>query len=283
MKNRSHRRIGRLIALTTLCAALAAAVAVGCDVTSTIPEEEPVGAAGQAIGNAGATVQNGLLMIQEGRQTFRFDTFGDEAFWGDTLKLHEAIAGSANGGVGPGLSPIEALGLGLKVDVKALPKALRKAIKNGQVNLGDPAVTLALLKLDAVVGLTGFFRPNGQLKSIGIQCALCHSTVDDSFDEGIGHRLDGWANRDLNVGAIIALAPNLKFYANLLGVSEATVRAVFQTWGPGKFDAELILDGKAVNPFTNQSGATMAALIGGYIGATAATTRGDSGRPAART
>lgn len=257
MKNRSRRRLGRLITLTTLCLALAAAVVVGCNVTSTVREEEPIGAAGQAIGNAGATVQNGLLMIQEGRQTFRFDTFGDEAFWGDKLKLHLAIAGSANGGVGPGLSPSQALGLGLKVDVEALPQALRKAIKSGQVNLGDPAVTVALLKLNAVVGLTGFFRPNGQLKSIGIQCALCHSTVDDSFAEGIGHRLDGWANRDLNVGEIIALAPDLSFYANLLGLPETTVRAVFRSWGPGKFDAELILDGKAVNPFTNQPGATL--------------------------
>jgi hypothetical protein len=92
---------------------------------------------------------------------------------------------------------------------------------------------------------------------MGIQCALCHSTVDNSFAAGIGHRLDGWANRDLNVGAIIALAPDLSVAASLLGVDQATVRAVVNSWGPGKFDAELFLDGKPFQP----NGKSAAVLI----------------------
>jgi hypothetical protein len=189
--------------------------------------------------------ENAQEMIVEGRQTFRFDTFGDEAFWGDTLQLHQAIAGEGLGGVGPGVSPNTALAVGLKVDVDALPEKLRNDLKNGQVNLDDPATTLALLQLNAVVGVTGFFNDQGDLKSMGIQCAFCHSTVDDSFAPGIGHRLDGYPNRDLNVGAIIALAPNLKPIAELLATDEATVREVLNSWGPGKFDAELLMDGKA--------------------------------------
>jgi len=187
-------------------------------------------------------------LVAEGKQTFRFDTFGDQAFWGDTLQLHKAIEGAAFGGVGPGVSPATALAVGLKVDVQALPNSLQQKILKGQVNLNDPAVTLALLKLNAVVGVTGFFNPDGSLSSMGIQCALCHSTVDDSFAPGIGKRLDGWANRDLNVGAIIALSPNLQPLVDLLGVDADTVRTVLNSWGPGKFDAELVLDGKAFNP-----------------------------------
>src|SRR5690348_11720762 len=132
--------------------------------------------------------------ILEGRRTFRFDTFGDEAFWGDTLQLHQAVAGSGLGGVGPGVSPKIALAVGLKVDVDALPNNLINALRLGRVNLDDPATTVALLKLNSVVGVTGFFDEDGKLRSIGIQCAFCHSTVDDSFAPGIGHRLDGWAN-----------------------------------------------------------------------------------------
>ncbi len=183
-------------------------------------------------------------MIVEGRETFRFDTFGDEAFWGDTLRLHEAIAGDENGGVGDGVSPALALAVGLKVDKRALPRSLKRKIKQGKVDLNDPATTLALLKLDAVVGVKGFFDEYGTFKSVGIQCALCHSTVDDSFAPGIGKRLDGWANRDLNVGAIIALAPNLRPFAELLNVSQDKVRSVLKSWGAGKFDAHLFLDGK---------------------------------------
>src|SRR4051812_563795 len=148
-------------------------------------------------------------MLKQGRQIFRFDTFGDEAFWGDTLKLHQAIAGEKLGGVGPGVSPKTALSVGLKVDAVALPQDLIRQIKAGQVNLDDPATTAALLKANAVVGLTGFFDPQGKLRSVGIQCAICHSTVDDSVAPGIGQRLDGWPNRDLNVGAIVALSPDL--------------------------------------------------------------------------
>jgi cytochrome c5 len=196
-------------------------------------------------------------MVDDGKQTFRFDTFGDEAFWGDTLQLHQAIEGAKLGGVGPGVSPATALAVGLKVDVDALPPDLIAALKLGKVNLQDPATTVALLKLNAVVGLTGFINSQGTLRSIGIQCALCHSTVDNSLAPGIGHRLDGWANRDLNVGAITSLAPNLQPVASLLGVSVATVKSVLGAWGPGKFDAELFLDGKGFRP----DGKTSAVLI----------------------
>jgi hypothetical protein len=195
-------------------------------------------------------------MVEEGRAIFRDDTFGDEAFWGDLLQLHKAIEGAQLGGVGPGVSPKTALAVGLKVDSEALPDSLVKALKKGRVNLDDPATTLALLKLNAVVGVKGFFTQEGSLRSVGISCALCHTTVDDSFAPGIGKRLDGWANRDLNVGAVIGLAPNLKPVADLLEVDEATVRAVLQSWGPGKFDAELFLDGKAFRP-DGKSAATL--------------------------
>ena len=195
-------------------------------------------------------------LLEQGRKTFRFDTFGDEDFWGGTLKLHQAIAGVKGGGVGPGVSPNTALAVGLKVDVDALPQTLVNGIKSGAVNLNDPATTVALLNLNAVVGVTGFLGQDGKLKSVGIQCALCHSTVDDSFTPGIGHRRDGWANRDLNVGAIIALAPDLSALTNLLGVDDTTVRTVLNSWGPGKFDAELALDGKAFRP-DGKSGAVL--------------------------
>jgi Cytochrome c len=187
-------------------------------------------------------------MVKDGRQIFRFDTFGDEAFWGDTLRLHEAIAT---------VSPKTALAVGLKVDLDALPLDLVQALKAGKVNLDDPAVTLALLKLNAVLGVTGIFNQAGNLSSMGIQCALCHSTVDNAFAPGIGHRLDGWSNQDLNVGTIVALAPNLDPVAGVLGVTVDTVRAVLASWGPGKFDAELFMDGKAFR----QDGKSAATLI----------------------
>ena len=191
---------------------------------------------------------NAQRMLEEGKQTFRFDTFGDEAFWSGALQLDRAIAGANLGGVGPGVSPATALAVGLKVDLDALPPPLVAQLKQGRVNLNDPATTLALLKLNAVLGVKGTFSTSGNLQAVGITCAFCHSTVDDAFAPGIGHRLDGWANRDLNVGAIVALAPNLQPFSDLLGVSQDTVRAVLLSWGPGKFDAELILDGKAFNP-----------------------------------
>jgi hypothetical protein len=204
-------------------------------------------------------------LFREGRRIFRFDTFGDEAFWGDQLRLHEAIAGEELGGVGPGVSPRTALAVGLKVDETALPRPLKKALRRGEVDLDDPATTLALLKLDAVVGVKGFFDDGDDLASMGITCAFCHSTVDDSFAPGIGRRLDGWPNRDLNVGAIISLAPNKKPFTDLLGVDEATLNAVLASWGPGKFDAELVLDGKAFQP-DGRSAATLLPAAFGLAG-----------------
>jgi cytochrome c5 len=202
------------------------------------------------------TDANAQRMLDEGKQTFRFDTFGDEAFWSDALQLHRALEGAKFGGVGPGVSPQTALAVGLKVDADALPESLVQQLKHGRVDLDDPATTLALLKLNAVLGVKGTFGNDGSLQSVGITCALCHSTVDNSFAPGIGRRLDGWANRDLNVGAIAALSPNLKPVADLLQVDEATVRTVLQSWGPGKFDAELFLDGKAFRP-DGKSAATL--------------------------
>jgi len=224
--------------------------------TGDCPPTTGTPAAGRDAGATGGAAALGSSLITEGRQTFRFDTFGDEVFWGDTIKLHQAIEGAANGGVGPGVSPAAALQLGLKVDVDALPPAIVDGLKAGTVDLNDPATTLALLRLNAVVGVTGILDgsdaspspASGPMKSMGIQCALCHSTVDDSFTAGIGHRRDGWANRDLNVGAIVASAPDLSAVANLLGVDQATVRTVLNAWGPGKFDAELLMDGKGFRP-----------------------------------
>jgi hypothetical protein len=195
-------------------------------------------------------------MVTQGRQIFRFDTFGDEDFWGGTLGLHKAIAGERLGGIGPGVTPRTALAVGLKVDADALPQRLIQSLEAGRVNLDDPAVTVDLLRLKAVVGVTGIFDNAGRLQSMGIQCALCHSTVDDSVAPGVGRRLDGWANRDLNVGAIVALAPNLQPVTDLLGVSDATVRSVLNSWGPGKFDAELFLDGIPFRP-DGRSAATL--------------------------
>jgi mono/diheme cytochrome c family protein len=200
---------------------------------------------------------NALDLFGRGRQTFRFDTFGDEHFWGDTLQLHQAIEGARFGGVGAGISPAAALGVGLKVDVAALPESLLENIRRGRVDLNDPANTLALLRLNAIVGVVPFgTNAKGGLQSVGLTCALCHSTVDDSVAPGIGRRLDGWANRDLNVGAIIASAPDLSVVAALLQVDQATVRAVANSWGPGKFDAELFLDGKPFRP-DGKSAATL--------------------------
>jgi len=192
--------------------------------------------------------QNAQQMLEEGKRVFRFETFGDEAFWSDTLRIHQVIAGAKNGGVGPGVSPKVALSVGLKVDMDALPPDLVEQVKAGKVNLDDPATTLALLKLNSVVGVIGRFKQDGSLQAVGLTCAVCHSTVDNAFAPGIGHRLDGWGNRDLNPGAIISLSPNLKAIAALLRVDEGTVKKVLMSWGPGKFDAELDKDGKAFRP-----------------------------------
>jgi len=192
--------------------------------------------------------ENAKQMMEQGKQIFRYDTFGDEAYWTDKLKLHHAIQGSKFGGVGLGVSPKTALAVGLKVDMDALPADLVEKIKKGEVNLDDPATTLALIKLNSVLGVKGTFNQDGSLKAVGLICAVCHSTVDDAFAPGIGHRLDGWPNQDLNVGAIVSLAPDLSVLTSLLRVDEPTVKKVLASWGPGKFDAELNLDGKAFRP-----------------------------------
>lgn len=205
---------------------------------------------------------NADRMVDEGRKIFRYDTFGSEAFWGDKLRLHEAIAGEKHGGVGPGLTPKQALALGLKVDVAAVPRTLVEVIKGLSVSLEKPETTLELLRANAVVGVTGFFDKDGQLRSLGLQCAFCHSTVDDSFTSGIGRRLDGWPNRDLDVGAIAALSPNLKPLADHLKVTEAKVKEVLLSWGRGKYDAELNQDGKAYRPDGKSAATVLPAAFG---------------------
>jgi hypothetical protein len=225
---------------------------------------------GKADGTSGddfdrAILRNSTNLFKEGRHIFRYDTFGDELFWGDALKLHLALAGTNHGGIGPGVSAQTALAVGLKVDIEALPHSLQTRLRAGKVNLDDPATTLVLLKLNSVVGVTGLFDSAGRIKSLGIQCALCHSTVDDTFAPGIGRRLDGWPNRDLNVGAIINLAPDVSPFAAALQVDEATVRTVLNSWGPGKFDAALLLDGKAFRP-DGKSGATLLPAAFGLAG-----------------
>jgi mono/diheme cytochrome c family protein len=157
--------------------------------------------------------------VSKGRAIFRFDTFGDEQLWTTQLRMHEVIQKAVD--------PLTALGVGLKVDVDALPAEVIAALRANAVPLDDPAVTLQLLQLDAVVGVKGHVE-DAQLTSVGITCALCHSTVDDSFMPGIGRRLDGWANRDLNVGAILALSPFEGFTPEL--------KSEFMQWGPGKYD-----------------------------------------------
>jgi len=193
----------------------------------------------------GSAEDNSKQLIEQGRQIFRFDTYGDEAFWTDQLQIQRAVKG---------LSPQTVLALGLKVDADALSPSVIEAIKHGNVNLNDPAVTLQLIKQNAVLGVVGTFN-NNTLTKVGFTCALCHSTVDNSVAPGIGKRIDGLGNRDLNVGAIIASAPNLQPVVNLLhlapqdaSVTAQDVRNVLNGWGPGKFDAELFLDGKALNP-----------------------------------
>jgi hypothetical protein len=159
----------------------------------------------------------GARLREAGRQIFRYDTFGDEQLWTDVLRMHEVVAT---------LSPAAALAVGLKVDADALPAKLVTALRTGKVDLTSPAVTLELLRLNAIVGVKGAVRGTGQLAKVGITCALCHSTVDDSLAPGIGRRLDGWANTELNVGAIVALSPAL----------DAATKAEFKAWGPGKYD-----------------------------------------------
>jgi hypothetical protein len=252
-----------LVKLSAALAAAAVGVLVALWLTSaTTAQVRPAGA---VVAAPVGPEQDALQMIKEGRQTFRYDTFGDEAFWGDALQLHRAIAGEKLGGVGAGLSPAAALGVGLKVDMDALPADLVKLIQAKKVDLDNPATTLALLKLDAVVGVKGFVEADGKLRTVGITCAICHSTVDDAFAPGIGHRLDGWPNRDLNVGKVIALAPELKPITERLGVSEVDLKKVLLSWGPGKYDAEILHDGKAMRP-DGKSGATLLPAAFGLAG-----------------
>jgi hypothetical protein len=170
----------------------------------------------------------------DGQKIFRYDTFGDEQLWTGALRMHEAVKS---------ISAEQALKVGLKVDAEALPAPVVEALKAGKVDLKSPATTMQLLQVNAVVGLIGKVD-NGQLTSLGITCALCHSTVDNSFTQGIGRRLDGWPNVDLNVGAILGLSPAL----------DANLKAEFAKWGPGKYDPRHhAFDGKKIIPLKSPS------------------------------
>ena len=174
------------------------------------------------------TAAEQAALVARGQQIFRFDTFGDEAQWTDTLRMHEVISAAVD--------PTTALSVGLKVDADALPATVVQGIQNGSVDLHSPATTVALLKLDAVVGLKGTIEAVGGhdvLTHVGVTCALCHSTVDNSFAPGIGKRLDGWPNRDLNPGAILALSPAF----------DAAAKVQLNAWGPGKYDPRRNIDG----------------------------------------
>ncbi len=198
------------IHLATLSAALIAALA-GCS-----------GSEGQAQAATPPPSTHALnpQLIAQGKEIFRYDTFGDERQWTDQLRMHEVVQN---------LTPVQALGVGLKVDVdKVPPEVLAGA------HLNSAATTVALLKLDAVVGVKAAVNDQNVITSLGVTCALCHSTVDDSAMKGIGHRLDGWPNRDLDPGAIIALSPAVPPEA----------KTVYNGWGPGKYDPRFNIDGK---------------------------------------
>ena len=248
-----HRGVTSRAIVVAIAGAAAAAVALSA------PERGP----NAAVGNDREINDTAARLLKQGREVFRFETFGDEAWWTDTIQLHKAIEGENHGGVGGGVSPATALSVGLKVDIDAVPKKIQNAIARGAVDLNDPAVTLALLQLDAVVGVKATLSNDGNsIRSMGITCALCHSTVDNSFAPGIGHRLDGWANRDLNVGLIVSLAPNLQPIADLLQTDVPTVKTVLNSWGPGRYDAWLDKDGKAFRPDGGQAGTLLPPAFG---------------------
>lgn len=214
-------RLFRALAAVTL-------VAAACQPKPQQPADTSASGVTADSAQAGGDLSAGNLT--EGQQVFRFDTFGDEQFWTDTARMHEVVQKS--------VSPTTALSVGLKVDAEAIPPDVAAAIKAGKVDLKDPATTVTLLKLNAVVGLKGTVSTvNGKdtLLRLGITCALCHSTVDNAFSKGIGHRQDGWPNRDLNVGAIIALSPAIT----------PAQKIVYSSWGPGKYDPRYNLDGKS--------------------------------------
>src|SRR2546425_139337 len=196
----------RLIAAASIVFILAMAFAISGFAPATRAEQDTP-----------ASGREGEPHHPDGQAIFRFDTFGDEQLWTDVLRMHEVVAT---------VDPATALAVGLKVDVDALPAEVIAALRAGDVDLTNPAVTIELLRLNAVVGVKGTVNGTGQLTSVGITCAFCHSTVDNSFAPGIGKRLDGWANLDLNVGAIVALSPALP----------DALKAEFRTWGPGKYD-----------------------------------------------
>jgi mono/diheme cytochrome c family protein len=201
-------------------------------------------------------------MIDQGRDTFRNDTFGDEAFW-DAIQLNKGVEA---------VDPKTALAVGLKVDSEKLDSATIDAIKNNSPALTQPATTAALLKAGAVVGVKAQVDAQNHITSLGITCALCHSTVDNSIAPGVGKRQDGWPNRDLDVGTIVSLAKNLQPVVDLLnsaGNSFTPQQVVdsIKAWGPGKFDAEVFMDGKAgVNPATGKSAATLIPAAFGLAG-----------------
>ena len=208
-RRRTSALVARMLLVATVGAA--AAIAAACGGSSDDFEAE-----------------RAAELVAQGKQIFRYDTFGDEVQWTDTLRMHEVISAAVD--------PVTALSVGLKVDAEALPQSVVDGIKNGTVDLKDPATTIALLKLNAVVGVKGTVETasgKDTLTRVGITCALCHSTVDDSFAPGIGKRLDGWPNRDLNPGAIIALSPAL----------DAQKKAVYNSWGKGKYDPRFNVDG----------------------------------------
>jgi mono/diheme cytochrome c family protein len=164
--------------------------------------------------------------IAAGKDIFRFNTFGDEKFWTDTLHMNTVIQSAVD--------PTTALSVGLKVDADTLPSEVLQAIQAGQVDMHSPATTVTLLKLGAVVGVKATVDANNNITRLGVTCALCHSTVDDRIAAGIGSRRDGWPNRQLNPGAILALSPALT----------AAQKAVYNSWGPGKYDARFNFDGQ---------------------------------------
>lgn len=207
-------------------------ITLGIVLTSACAPQSPPSetSAGTPTGGRAATDDLSSQNLAAGQQMFRFETFGDEQFWTDTARMHEVVQKS--------VSPTTALSVGLKVDADAIPPDVAAAIKAGKVDLNDPATTITLLKLNAVVGLKGTVATmNGKdtLTRLGITCALCHSTVNNSFSKGIGKRMDGWPNRDLNVGAIIALSPAIT----------PAQKAVYGSWGPGKYDPRYNFDGKS--------------------------------------